>query len=79
MFGEIPDHIRKRHARGAPVLGSLDDIMLPMAPMAYEIIAPEPEARSAVLDSSALLDNITQEALKRLHEKVSDHWSGDPS
>jgi hypothetical protein len=78
MFGEVPEHIRKRHAQDTPALGSLDNIVLPSVPMAYEIIPPEQEARSAVLDSSALLDNITQEALQRLHEMVKGDWTGDP-
>lgn len=78
MFGEIPDHIRKRHETDVPSLGSLDDIVLPSRPVAYEIIPPEPEVRAAVLDSSALLDKITDTALTRLKEKLEDGWVGDP-
>lgn len=78
MFGEVPDHIRKRHEKDVPSLGSLDDIVLPSAPVRYaeqEVIAPP---REAVLDSSALLDNITNEALQRLYERVQEDWTGDP-
>jgi hypothetical protein len=78
MFGEVPDHIRKRHQKDVPSLGSLDDIVLPSAPVRYEIIEPEKEPRAAVLDSSALLDNITGEALMRLQERVTGEWTGDP-
>lgn len=78
MFGEVPPHIRKRHEKNVPSLGSLDDLVLPSAPRTYEIIAPEPEARPAVLDSSALLDNITGKALQRLDEILDESWTGDP-
>lgn len=78
MFGDVPDHIRKRHAKDIPAVGSLDDIKLPSAPIRYiepEIIEP---VRAAVLDSSALLDGITNKALKRLEEVLDNDWSGDP-
>jgi hypothetical protein len=78
MFGEVPAHIRKRHEKDVPSLGSLDDIVLPSAPVRYELIAPEKEARAAVLDNSALLDDITGEALMRLKERVTGEWTGDP-
>lgn len=77
MFDVMPDHIRKRHERGVPSLGALDDIVLPAAPVHYEVIAPEKEARAAVLDNSTLLDEITQKALTRLDEKLDEEWSGD--
>ena len=88
MFGEIPDHIKKRHpaspsgfagqAPDVPSLGSLDGIVLPAAPVRYveaEIVA---KSRNAVLDSSALLDDITSKALQRLDEVLDNEWSGDP-
>ena len=78
MFGEIPDHIRKRHEKDVPSLGSLDGIVLPAAPVRYELIPPEAETRAAVLDGSALLDKITDTALTRLKEKLEDGWAGDP-
>lgn len=77
MFGDVPEHIRKRHEKAVPSLGKLDDIVLPLAPMAYEKIEIIEPVRAAVLDSSALLDNITQKALQRLDEKLSETWSGD--
>jgi hypothetical protein len=78
MFGEIPDHIRKRHQNDVPSLGSLDDIVLPSRPVTYEIIPPEPEARAAVLDSSAKLDALTDKALKMLEEILDEPLASDP-
>ena len=79
MFGEVPDHIRKRHEKDVPSIGSLDDIVLPSAPVRYaEIIEPQGKTREAVLDSSALLDNITSKALTRLDEILNENWTGDP-
>ena len=78
MFGEVPDHIRKRHQKDVPSLGSLDGIVLPASPVKYveaEVIA---RPREAVLDSSALLDGITNKALQRLDEVLDNEWSGDP-
>lgn len=78
MFGEVPDHIRKRHEKDVPSIGSLDGIVLPAAPARYaEIISPS-ITREAVLDSSALLDNITSKALTRLDEVLDGDWTGDP-
>lgn len=77
MFGDVPDHIRKRHEKDVPSLGALDGIVLAPVP-AYEVIAPEKAARAAVLDSSAILDDITNKALKRLDEVLDNEWSGDP-
>ena len=81
MFGEIPPHIRKRHAKNTPKLGSLDDIDLPLATVRYtevEIHTERVEPRDAVLDSSAKLDNLTNKALTRLDEVLSDPMTGDP-
>jgi hypothetical protein len=78
MFGEMPAHIRKRHQKDVPSIGALDDLRLPGAPVHYAEVEIVKETRDAVLDSSALLDNITNEALKRLHERVTEHWTGDP-
>lgn len=78
MFGEVPDHIRKRHEKDVPSIGSLDDIILPIREVRYaeaEVIAP---TRAAVLDSSAVLDNITNKALTRLDEILEGNWTGDP-
>lgn len=79
MFGDVPDHIRKRHQKDVPSLGSLDDIVLPVSRMRYveaEIMPSGP--REAVLDSSAQLDSITSKALQRLDEVLEGEWSGDP-
>ena len=74
MFGEVPEHIRKRHERAIPSLGSLDDISLPIAPMRYtepEIVVST-EVRDAVLDSSAKLDELTTKALKFYDDLLSE-------
>jgi hypothetical protein len=78
MFGEVPEHIRKRHERDVPSLGSLDDIVLPAAPVRYDVLPPEKPARSAVLDSSAKLDDLTQLALTRLEEILDEPLASDP-
>lgn len=78
MFGDVPDHIRKRHEKDVPSLGALDGIVLPAVPVHYEQVIMTKEARDAVLDSSAVLDDITNKALKRLDEKLDDGWTGDP-
>lgn len=78
MFGDVPEHIRKRHEKDVPSLGALDGIVLPAVPVHYEQVAVTKEARDAVLDSSALLDDITSKALKRLDEVLDNDWSGDP-
>jgi hypothetical protein len=78
MFGEIPDHIRKRHQNDVPSLGSLDALVLPARTPVYEIIPPEPEVRAAVLDSSAKLDELTNKALTRLDEILSEPLASDP-
>lgn len=79
MFGEVPDHIRKRHEKDVPSIGSLDDIVLPSAPVRYaEVISPPAVPRDAVLDSSAKLDELTNKALTRLDEVLSDPMTGDP-
>jgi hypothetical protein len=69
MLGDMPEHIRKRHT--APEIGSLDDAVLPIAPprpVEVEILPPRGEARDAVLDSSAKLDEITELAMQRLKD-----------
>ena len=78
MFGEMPEHIRKRHEKGIPSIGKLDDILLLSKPVIYETIEMPIAVREAVLDSSALLDNITGKALQRLDEILDEQWSGDP-
>lgn len=79
MFGEQPPHIRRRHpAPSVPQLGSLDDIVLPSAPAYVEVLSPVGDVREAVLDNSALLDNLTNKALARLDEVLSDPLSDDP-
>lgn len=72
IFGEIPEHIRKRHAQDIPSLGSLDDIQLPAMAAAYkveitEVVVP----RDAVLDSSAKLDSLTEKALQLYDDVLS--------
>ncbi len=78
MFGDVPEHIRKRHEKDVPSIGALDDIVLPAAPIRYveaEVIEP---VRGAVLDNSAVLDDITNKALERLKEVLDDGWTSDP-
>ena len=79
MFGERPEHIRKRHEASVPSIGALDDVVLPSAPVHYDNpeVLVRTETRDAVLDSSALLDSITGTALTRLKEKLEDGWNGD--
>lgn len=78
MFGEVPDHIRKRHEKDVPSLGALDDIVLPLAPVRMEILPPEKAPREAVLDSSAKLDSLTNLALTRLEEILEEPLASDP-
>ena len=80
MFGEMPAHIRKRHQKDVPSIGALDDLRLPGAPVHYanpEILSAS-KTREAVLDNSAILDDITNKALTRLSEVLDEDWSGDP-
>lgn len=77
MFGDVPEHIRKRHEHDVPSLGSLDDIVLPAAPVRMDVLPPE-KARPAVLDSSAKLDDLTQLALTRLEEILDEPLASDP-
>ncbi len=74
MFGEVPEHIRKRHAKDVPSIGSLDDIVLPGARVTYaEVEILEPAGpRDAVLDSSAKLDELTNKALKFYDDLLSE-------
>ncbi len=90
IFGEMPEHIRKRHppspegygttsAKDVPSLGSLDDIQLPSAPVHYanpEILSVA-IARDAVLDSSAKLDELTNKALQFYDDLLSEPMSMD--
>jgi hypothetical protein len=79
MFGDVPDHIRKRHEKDVPSLGSLDGIVLPSSPVRYveaEIITTT-APRDAVLDSSAKLDDLTQKALDFYHDLLSEPLSLD--
>ena len=74
MFGERPEHIRKRHEGSVPSIGRLDDIVLPAAPVRQveaEIVAPT-VTRDAVLDSSAKLDELTTKALKFYDDLLSE-------
>lgn len=78
MFGDVPEHIRKRHEKDVPSLGSLDDIVLPSAPVRYAEVEIMPTApRDAVLDSSAKLDDLTQKALDFYHDLLSEPLSLD--
>lgn len=72
IFGEVPEHIRRRHAQDIPSLGSLDDIQLPAMAASYkveitEVVVP----RDAVLDSSAKLDSLTEKALQLYDDVLS--------
>jgi hypothetical protein len=74
MFGEVPAHIRKRHEKDVPSIGSLDDIVLPTSTVRYveaEIITSM-APRDAVLDSSAKLDELTTKALKFYDDLLSE-------
>ena len=77
MFGEMPAHIRKRHQKDVPSIGALDDLRLPGAPVHYAEVEIVKETRAAVLDNSAVLDDITNTALTRLKEVLDDGWTGD--
>lgn len=76
MFGEMPDHIRKRHAD----IVSLDSIVLPAArPVDGMVLEPlRLDAKEAVLDNSSLLEDITNKALGRLDEILSEPMADDP-
>ena len=79
MFGEVPEHIRKRHAVETPKLGSLDSLVLPSPTIHYAEpeILPSSSTRDAVLDSSAKLDSLTQKALEFYDELLSEPMSTD--
>lgn len=77
MFGERPAYLNKRHEKDVPSIGSLDDIRLPPAVRFVHAEIAE-RTRDAVLDNSSLLDEITNEALMRLRERVKEDWTGDP-
>lgn len=77
MFGEMPEHIRKRHQDDVPAIGALDDIRLPGAPITGTVEIMETKPREAVLDNSAMLDSVTNMALQRLDEVLKDGWTGD--
>ena len=77
MFGKRPAYLDHRHQNDVPSIGSLDDIQLPPAIRAARAEIIEPGARAAVLDNSAILDDITGKALTRLSEKLDEEWSGD--
>jgi hypothetical protein len=78
MFGELPEYLRKRHKNDVPSIGALDDIRLPGAAIYATPEIIEPKGREAVLDNSAVLDDITNKALTRLSEVLEGDWSGDP-
>jgi hypothetical protein len=72
IFGEVPDHIRKRHAKDIPSLGKLDDIQLPAMAATYKVETIEMVVpRDAVLDSSAKLDSLTEKALQLYDDVLS--------
>lgn len=77
MFGELPEYLRKRHENDVPSIGSLDDIQLPPA-ISFSKVEIVKETRDAVLDNSAVLDDITGKALTRLSEVLEGDWTGDP-
>lgn len=79
MFGEVPEHIRKRHQAETPKLGALDGLVLPAAVVHYEDveIVASSTTRDAVLDSSAKLDSLTQKALEFYDELLSEPMSTD--
>lgn len=77
MFGDVPEHIRKRHEKDVPSLGALDGIVLPAVPVHYEQVIVTKEARDAVLDSSAKLDDLTQKALDFYDELLSEPMASD--
>ena len=70
FYGEMPEHIRKRHARDIPSLGSLDDIKLPAAPVRLEV--SEIVDKQAVLDNSAKLEELTEKALRFYDDLLSE-------
>jgi hypothetical protein len=73
MFGDVPEHIRKRHEKDVPSLGSLDDIVLPAVSSRYiETTITTIVPREAVLDSSAKLDELTTKALKFYDDLLSE-------
>lgn len=77
MFGEMPEHIRKRKAIN---LDSLDSIVLPSAPINGDVLEPlrlELE-KAPVLDNSSLLETITNKALDRLDDILSEPMADDP-
>lgn len=76
MFGEMPEYLRKRHQNDVPSIGSLDDIQLPPA-ISFTKVEIVKDTRDAVLDNSAVLDDITGKALTRLSEKLDEEWTGD--
>lgn len=79
IFGKRPHYLDGRHRNDVPALGALDDLRLPAPPIAASVEIIEPgKTREAVLDNSALLDDITNKALTRLSEVLEEDWSGDP-
>ena len=77
-FDHKPPHIARRHERKVPGLGSLDGADLPIAPVEAVIIEPVKAAKDAVLDNSAKLETLTDKALTRLDEVLSEPITGDP-
>lgn len=79
MFGEMPDHIRKRKQRDIPDIDSLDAMVLPSAPLMGAVLEPlRTETRAAVLDNSSLMEDITNKALARLDEILSEPMADEP-
>ncbi len=78
MFGEMPAHIRKRK----PIdLDDLDSIVLPSSPIPMEGVVLEPlraDEKAPVLDNSSLLEDITNKALGRLDDILSEPMPDDP-
>ena len=77
MFGEVPDHIKRRHQTNVPSIGALDGIVLPPAPVYATTESVDVKPRDAVLDSSAKLDDLTQKALDFYHDLLSEPVSFD--
>ena len=78
-FDNPPEHIKKRHEKGIPQIGKLDDAVLPGATFTYtevEILAPEHKL-APVLDNSSKLDSLTQKAMDFLDEVLSEPMAVD--
>jgi len=71
----MPAHIRKRHEAD---VGALDDIVLPSARVIEGVVLEPLRAEKApLLDNSSLLEDITNKALTRLDEILSEPIADD--